>query len=855
MQNARSYKWLYLITRKQILLFLWMSTCLFVKAARRDADICHYTIHLRFDQIHKKAISDVTLSVQFHDTSSTLQLAAHQLHIYSAKIGNTPLAFTCDTIQHRVTLMLDRRYAPDEKQELILHYETRHVNATDPNAPGGSFGQGIRFIAPSTVNPAKRRQLWAQGELLNTSWWLPCSTNPLDLCTTECIATVESGFTFITNGQLQHQRSHPDGTVTFCYKSDRAFPVYLMAFAMAEYAQITQTVNTVQLHTFCYPNETEAAKATTVRFPDMLKFMEELTGFPYPFQHYAQVMLQDYPFPGLTGQHSFGLISDNFIDDYSTHQDYQYLWDGVSFYALAGQWFGTIIQPERVSDLWLSKGFAQYFEGLYTARNHSEAEYQLWYHPFENANCQNDWDSGNRHPIVPDLIPDTALFATDSYARYRGALVLRMLRAELGDTLFFRSIAHFIKQHAFKPVQTSDFIASVNTVSGKDLNWFFKQWLYQTGYPVFQIKGTYNVKQKRYTLLVQQKQKTDTGASYKPPLYFKGKMTIEIDQQRFTVFIKDQPETTFSFTLPKEPEIVLPDAEAIWIKELQMDKPLTEWRNILLHSKTAAAQNTALTELVRFVKDTSIHKTERQHILSALKGLIESNAYWRLKLNALTQLQGLLETPYNEETIAFLKRVIRKERAWVKAAAITALGMSRSSAYNSLYSQCLSDSSERVISAAAVALGKTNAKGVFEQLLALKQKPSWKNQSLLHCLNGMALLDNARVEPIALAALADNKSPRWSLGNGWDYPFVAVQTLKRIGKTGEALKLLLSRFQMAINENNTDDVFYQTLLISTLGDPKGREIFEPLKQRYKQDENALSAIQFYESQLNTSSGK
>ena len=113
----------------------------------------------------------------------------------------------------------------------------------------------------------------------------------------------------------------------------------------------------------------------------------------------------------------------------------------------------------------------------------------------------------------------------------------------------------------------------------------------------------------------------------------------------------------------------------------------------------------------------------------------------------------------------------------------------------------------------------------------------------------MGQLGKPDAEAIALAALQDIQSPRWFLGNGWDFPFVAVQTLSQLGKTEKAYALLNERFQLAMKENYREDIFYQVLLIVTLGNPKGLEIFEPLKKRFGGDANAMQAILAYEEQL------
>lgn len=821
-----------------------------------NIDINHYKINLRFDWAKKQAIAEVTISLTFTQPTQSIQLAANDLLIHTIRTATQKnLAFKLDTLAHSVDLSLDKTYQPGEKLNLIIAYKTQHHNEPDPNALGGSFGQGLRFFQPTRTTPLKRKQVWSQSELQNTSYWLPCSHNRADLCTTEFIATVESDLTFIANGKLLAKKDNRNGTATFHYHSASAYPVYLTAFVAGNYIDLVQQVQGIPLHTFCYPDEQEAAKATTVRLPDMFQFLEKKTGFAYPFSQYAQVMVQDYPFPSLTGQNSFSLISDNMIDDYGTHQDYLYLWDGVEFNALASQWFGNVILPKTVADLWLAKGFAQYFEGLYAIEENGLAEYLLWGYPWEIGSVFGDWANGNRHPIVPEKVGDAESFAADSYAKYRGALVLRMLRKELGDEVFFKSIQAFIKEKAFKPATTQDFQNVVKKVSGKDLHWFFEQWIYQTGHPVFEVTSTYDAKTQQYQLTLKQTQQKDSTATYPQVSYFQGKMEIEIDQQKHIVELKPQYENHFTFSLPKPPKLVNLDVEQTWIKEIQFGKPREEWLHLFLHSQDISARNNAMLELVQIAKAEGTTVADRNNIIQAFQQVTQSQAYWRFRFNAIGQLRAIQSLPYDQTTIDVLIALVKREKSWVKAAALTSLGMLKEVKYADLFITCLADSSDRVVNAAAVALGKTKSPKAFDALVKLKNRPSWKNQSLMHCLSGLAQLGDNRGEAIAVAALANNQSPRWFLGNGWDYPFVAAQTLAALGKTEQGYQILLERFNLAMQENNIDDIFHQVLLIATLGNPKGLEIFAPLKSKYQNDENALAAVLAFEEQLKAVSGK
>ncbi|MCC6282428.1 MAG: HEAT repeat domain-containing protein [Saprospiraceae bacterium] len=814
-----------------------------------NIDILHTKITLQFDWEKRQALGETTIVVRLTAPVRSIALAADDLDIKSVTTGDGQnLDFNFKPEKAQLDIQTGREYPAGEVLTFTITYKTMHHNDPDPNALGGSFGKGLRFFSPSAVNPIKRRQIWSQGELQNNSSWFPCTHNISDLHTTEFIATVDSGLTVISNGIRVAVTDAPGGKRTFHYRSDQPYPAYLTAFAVGVYTDVVQNVDGISMHTLCYPDEKEAAIATTERLPAMLRFLTEQTGLKYPFAEYTQVMVQDYPFPSLNGQQTFSLISDNMIDDYGTHRDFLYLWDGVEFNALAGQWFGNVLIPKNVEDIWLAKSFSQYFEGLFTAQQNGPEEYLLWYLPWETGSIQADWANGNRHPIVTADYGNAENFAADSYAKYRGALVLRMLRKELGDAQFFASIRHFLQTNAFRPASTRDFLASIKAVSSADLDWFFDQWMYKTGYPVFQITDEYDAQNRQYRLKIKQVQQPDTASSYPRAAYFQGKMEVEIDNRIEVVRIEPQENNEFTFSLPKRPKLVNADIENTWIGEKQVTKTWQEWLYQFEHSRDAQSRNAAMLELSAIAQSGNTTDSAKKQIYAAFRRVIQRSCYWRLRFNAIGQLRAIEPPPYNKATVKMLQALIRQDKSWVRAAAITSLGMTNDPQFAEIYMACLSDSSDRVVNAAAVALGKTKSPKAFDALVHLKNRPSWKSQSLMHALSGLAQLNDPRAEAIAVAAIADNRSPRWFLGNGWDYPYVAAQTLAAIGKPERAFPIVQERIDMAMQGNNIDDVFHQALLIATLADPRGQAVFDGLKMKYKDRENAMIAINMLEEQ-------
>ncbi len=820
-------------------------------SAGQKIDVIHIVNNLRFDWNKKQVTGKTIIQIKLLESLKEVYLDAKELNIHTIKLsGERMLKFIYTADKKGIIVQLGKLYYANEQISLQINYHTNHHNDPDPNLPGGTFGKGIRFFIPNGSNPIKRKQAWSQGEPDGNSYWFPCIESLQDLRTTEFFATVDQEFTAISNGTLKEIKVNPGKTKTFHYKTEIPYANYLTAFVVGQYSELQQEAGNVLLHTYCYKDETKAAKATITRLPDMLKFITAKCGYTFPFKHYAQVMIQDYPFPGLTGQNGFSSISDNMIDDEGTHADFLYLWDGVEFNALASQWFGNLIMPEQWSDIWLAKSFAQYFEGLYTDSANGKEEYLLWYHPWELGSVLADWNNSNRHPIVTDHYSNLDSFINDSYSKYKGALVLRMLRKEVGDKAFFNAIHNFITRYAFKPAGTKDFQNMITEACGKDMQWFFDQWIFSIGHPVFEVSNNYDVNSKQLHLTVKQSRITDSATIYPVTGYFKGKVSVSIDNVIHEIELEAKEENGFTFQLNQQPNMIHFDAEDTWIKEIKYRKSPDELLYQFEHDHDATGRQFSMTELVAIVKNEKTTVDDKNRIINSFQHIIQSSLYWRVRFNALSQLRSIQQLPYDSVTIHMLLDIIRKEKSWLKSSAITMLGMTGDQQYADLYISLLNDYSDRVINAAAIALGKSKSSKAFDALIQLKDKPSWKNQSLMHSMNGLTQLGDRRAVNIALDALKDNRSPRWFLGNAWDYPVVAVQTLYALGETSKAHDIIFAKFEQALKSNDKADIFNQVLLIALLADPKGKDVFIILREKFKNDANTMIAINNYEQQFN-----
>jgi aminopeptidase N len=345
------------------------------------------------------------------------------------------------------------------------------------------------------------------------------------------------------------------------------------------------------------------------------------------------------------------------------------------------------------------------------------------------------------------------------------------------------------------------------------------------------------------------------------PGYFEGALDVQIDGRVQRVRLAPEAENVFRFALPQAPQLVHIDHGGHWLKELRFPKPADELLHQLRTDRDTAGRQWAMTELVALHKAEATSDALRQQIRAGLLGVIaDKSHYWRLRFNALNQLNGLLAPPSPKQAVVLdaateqvLQGVIREEGAWLRTAAIRTLGLTRDARHADLYQGYLAypaEPSDRVVNAAAVALGRSGSPKAYDALVALPARPSWKNQSLISALNGLRELGDPRGAELALKSFNDLTSARWTLATPvWDYRLAAADTLVALGRAEAGFAAVRERFDKALAEGHVNDIFANVQLMVALGDARTQTVFAPLRTRFAAQANALKAIDQFEAQL------
>ena len=801
-----------------------------------DFDSRHLALDIRFDWDKEQLIGRETLVfAPLVPNLRSISLDAANITATSVKLSSgTTLQFNGDAPKEKLNITLDRAYQPSDELTMVIDY---HTNGPQDPKRTGLVGVGLRFIKPSSDDPKRPKQIWSQGESEYNHYWFPCYDHPNDFFTSEITATVDKPMQVISNGKLLETKDNPDGTRTFHWKIDQPHASYLTSIVVGEFTPIVGEYAGIPVITNVYPSEATEGKVTAARLPEMVKFFSEKTGIKYPYDKYAQTMARD--FGGGMENISATTQTDNMIHDLRTELDQTS--DGLQSHELAHQWFGDYVTARSWSDIWLNESFATYFQAMWD-------EYKLGPDDFlfSDVKANQDsyftaWKSGNRRPIVTKNYTDPdAVF--DTYAYPRGGAVLHMLRKTLGDDNWWRAINYYLKKYAHQPVETEQFRIAIEESTGQSMDWFFDEWLYRMGHPVFKITQQYDEGTKSLTLVVEQQQKTDPSSLYPQVDLFQTPTDIEIGTATQTrierVQIEPKRQQTFNFKVDSKPLLVNFDYQGTLIKELDFKKSNAELAYQLERDQDVLGRLWALNQLRDAYKLQTTSADEKTQIAMNIAQALKGDKFWGLRMAAASALAEIPVATSRDALVAATKDVDAK----VRTRATISLGALKDPTLAVVFQKLLDDQSYKVIRAAAVGLGQTKSPNAYDSLVKLLNIPSWR--------------DNIRTAGlVGLAALSDKRGIEAGLkyAERGNYPQVrtaAVQLLGILGKNDARAFETLSRvLEGAYGQADSFIVTATAEAIAHLGDQRGLALFERLAKQGNAPTSQTRTLVRYQEQL------
>lgn len=322
--------------------------------------------------------------------------------------------------------------------------------------------------------------------------WLPIVDHPSDKATVEWVVTAPSHYQVVGNGKLIELTNINDNTTLTHWKTDVALPTKVMVIGAARFAiQNVAKVYGTTVSSWIYPQDREKGFYDYAPAAPILDWFINHVG-DYPFAKLANVQSKTQ-FGGMENAGNI-FYSENSVTGNRTIE-------GLLAHEIAHQWFGNSASEGNWHHAWLSEGFATYFTILYTEQKHGRAK--AWETVIANRQQVIEFSKQNRVPIVNTAI-ENYMQILNANTYQKGGWVLHMLRKEVGDEIFWEAIRQYYDKYKLSNALTDDLKDIFELVSGKKLDTFFQQWVYQAGQP--HIEATWSFKNGQLDLEILQKQ-------------------------------------------------------------------------------------------------------------------------------------------------------------------------------------------------------------------------------------------------------------------------------------------------------------------------------------------------------------
>jgi len=336
---------------------------------------------------------------------------------------------------------------------------------------------------------------------------------------------------------------------------------------------------------------------------------------PYPYQQmtiadtYIQAGGIEYP--------QIVMINDYINPDYDPG-DFR----SLVLHEMAHNWFYGLLANNQTEEEWMDEGFATFaeikaMEALFGKKDNLPKVRHGWIQnktAYRNDDLRDNayhylrWAKFNfdRDPISlhSDRLGDDGYMLQYS----KMAMVLFMLEYTLGDSVFALAMQDYFNQWHFRHPYGQDFIAVMETRAGRDLDWFFEQWLNtndKLDYAVTGHEGKWDI--------------IDTRRVYKCRVHLERKNDISMPVD-FRVTLKDGSVQWFQIPVDNSPK---PVPERV---------PLPYWH---FSQKEYTANLTLTSEVDKVEIDTIMQLVDVNSLNNSSSFLPEQEFHWmRYQSNA-----------------------------------------------------------------------------------------------------------------------------------------------------------------------------------------------------------------------------
>lgn len=538
------------------------------QSTERDSDIegdsrlppgvrpTHYALHLQLDPDSADFSGHVCIDVDLAHAQRAIQLHGQGMLIDAAVARRGDRAIALSPRFGSAGGLLLSASSPLDAGAWTLDLRWR--------APLGEVPEGLY-----RVRQDGRAYIFSQFEPLAARKAFPCFDEPRFKAPFAITLDVPPDTVALANGPAMKTDMRPSGQ-RVVFTPTAPLPTYLVAFAVGAFEVVTSEDDTnrpggAPLRVITTAGRSHLARYALDTTPALLDALARRCGRPMPYPKLDLVGVPDFTAGAME---NVGLVTFRerllLLDSKRASASDRYWVQLVVAHELAHMWFGNLVTMTWWDDLWLNEAFATDLESWVVDDVCPGFDARLEAVRETGAVMDHDALAEARAVRQPIVDGGDVLNAFDGITYGKGAALLRMTRAWLGDDAFDHAVHVYLDAHAHGTAGTEDLLGEFERSAGQPVSAVLASFLDQPGVPLVEVRPipgdrrTFELSQRRFGT------KARSGGLWRIPLTLKFGRGDDVHQQPVML-----SHATQRVTLPIAPDWLHPNAdEASYVRWL-----------------------------------------------------------------------------------------------------------------------------------------------------------------------------------------------------------------------------------------------------------------------------------------------
>jgi tricorn protease interacting factor F2/3 len=412
----------------------------------------------------------------------TVELDSEDLEVSSVSLDGRPVSFSIDTARGKLVVVAGAAGGGRLRAEYRGAASTKSLSGLYVSA------SGELPVLTTMMEPTSCRRL------------LPCLDAPDQKAVFRVRVTTNAAPVVISNGELVS--TEPVGERRrWTFAPTPPMATYLLYLGVGPFETSERVEAGIRFIAATLPGKVGRTSRLLALAGPLVRAYGEYYAQPYPLPKLHLVAVPDL---WAGAMENWGAIAfpeiGLLVDDATTPEIERWAMETLA-HEIAHQWFGNLVTMRTFNDLWLNESFATFVAAKMEAhlgmRTDAWSEFLLRIRPGYFGDSLE-----STHPIQMDIAdPKTIAESTDEITYFKGACIVRMIDAYLGEEVFRRGVVAYLQKFRWGNAQGEDLWNALAAVSGEPVAEVLRAWVERPGFPLVRVRarpGALHLEQSRF---------------------------------------------------------------------------------------------------------------------------------------------------------------------------------------------------------------------------------------------------------------------------------------------------------------------------------------------------------------------